>query len=134
VTQQFQTRDQRMASKVYTLVKAHNFTSKEESNQYGGMASKLPILIRTAGLAQALAYVEARGKGGQKVLLEDLRTQLKWPTDKAPSAHVSSMPLLEYMRQTREALAALLWFKRYAQSLLNYEPGADDGTDPGGAP
>jgi CRISPR-associated protein Cmr5 len=132
VTQQFQTRDQRMAAEVYKLVLAHKFVEKsDESNQYGGMASKLPILIRTAGLAQALAYVEARGKGGQKALLEDLRTQLKWRTDIAPSAHVSSMPLPQYMRQTREALAALLWFKRYAQSLLDYEPGADDGTDPG---
>jgi CRISPR-associated protein Cmr5 len=35
-------------------------------------------------------------------------------------------PLSAYMRLTQEALQALLWFKRYAQSVLNVEGGSDE--------
>src|SRR2546430_2671049 len=72
-----QTRDQGYALDAYKQVKTFKTRSKAERDRYGSMAHKLPVLIRIAGLTQALAYVEARGKREHKCLLDDLAHTLK---------------------------------------------------------
>ena len=93
-------------------------------DEYGGMAHKLPILIQACGLAQALVFVAARGKDSHKLLLRDLATVLGIPNlpERARTAE-----LTEYMRLSQQAIEALLWFKRFAQSELNVDDasGAD---------
>ena len=128
-----QTRDQKLALAVYTRLyerlKGINEPTKLDNsglNHYGAMAHKLPILIRTAGLAQALAFVEARGKDAHKELLKDLATIVGEPDLVQKSREVE---LGDYMRLTQHSMAALLWFKRYAQSVLGVEQGADTNTE-----
>ena len=108
-----QTRDQKYALDVYKRVSQ---VKKEDRDSYGGMAHKLPILIRTSGLAQALTYVESRGNPAQKQLLSDLAATLQTPnlTTTAITAQ-----LADYMYLTQQTMAALLWYKRFAQSVLD---------------
>ena len=117
-----QTRDQQYAASIYRQVTAFQANHNEaEQRRYGSLAHKLPILIRTAGLAQALAFVDARDNAASKQILDDLgkvvgaggRAGLL-----AASRGSADQPLVEYMALTRETLTALLWYKRYAQSLL----------------
>lgn len=124
-----QTRDQKLALAVYERVLAIDTEERKKPEKerttykpYGSMAHKLPILIRTAGLAQALAFVEARGKEPHKMLLKDLAAVVGNPNLVADSrkAHLG-----EYMRLTQHTLAALLWFKRYAQSVLGVQQGEE---------
>lgn len=112
-----QTLDQKYALDVYKRVSQ---VKKEDRDSYGGMAHKLPILIRTSGLAQALTYVESRGNSAQKQLLSDLAATLQTPnlTTAAITAH-----LADYMYLTQQTMAALLWYKRFAQSVLDVQPG-----------
>ncbi len=112
-----QTRDQKYALDVYKRVSQ---VKKEDRDSYGGMAHKLPILIRTSGLAQALTYVESRGNAAQKQLLSDLAATLHTPnlTTTAITAQ-----LADYMYLTQQTMAALLWYKRFAQSVLDVQPG-----------
>ena len=72
-----QTRDQEYAIHAYNRVKTVKHMPEAARDRYGSMAHKLPILIRTAGLAQALAFVNARGKDEHKRLLDDLALTLK---------------------------------------------------------
>lgn len=146
-----QTREQLYAAKVYDLVdgyrKQQGKTLKETEpskreeelkaacKRYGSMAHKLPVLIRTAGLAQALAFVEARGKPEHLILLGHLEDALKYSgtltsTQKIVARSRAAL-VEEYMRLTEEALAALLWFKRYAQSVLGVEATDDDNGEAG---
>lgn len=125
-----QTRDQKVALAVYSRVdgrlRGTNGLPKlldSERKQYGSMAHKLPILIRTAGLAQALAFVEARGKDAHKAMLSDLVIVVG---EKNLVQRSREAELGEYMLLTQHTLAALLWFKRYAQSVLGVEQGTDD--------
>lgn len=123
------TREQVYAAAVFEKVSAfHKAHNEAAHKKYGSMAHKLPVLIRTAGLAQALAFLEARGYEHQKQLLIDLQAVLGQPKLVASSREAQ---LGEYARLTREALAALLWFKRFAQSVLKVqasdEPGDDNG-------
>ncbi len=118
-----QTREQKYAQDVYNRVCAITNDERMNRKKYGGMAHKLPILIRTAGLAQALTFVEARGdkSGSQCQLLRDLGATVGC-SDKL-AAKARSAELCEYMRLTQQVLDALLWYKRFAQSVLNVEPG-----------
>lgn len=137
------TRDQKLAMAVYERVMALDTSLAQDKRkprkQYGTMAHQMPILIRTAGLAQALAFVEARhseeqGKplSPQHRLINDLECVLRnnnMLEDKHRSllAAVREAELGEYMRLTQHVLAALLWFKRYAQSVLNVQQGDEEG-------
>lgn len=122
-----QTRDQRYAAKIFQKVeeveKKTNKKTKENKtyrDAYGSMAHKLPVLIRTSGLAQALAFVEARGKDPHHELLKHLSQVVR--DDKEDLCTQSRVAdLSEYMHLTHESLAALLWFKRFAQSVLDVE-------------
>jgi len=92
-----------------------------EYKKYGAMAHKLPLLIRTAGLVQALAFVEARGKEIQKRLLTDLKATIEPNDPRTLLVHAQNADLSEYMRLTQQIMAALLWYKRFAQSILGVD-------------
>jgi CRISPR-associated protein Cmr5 len=94
---------------------------KPEYKKYGAMAHKLPILIRTAGLTQALAFVESRGTEIQKQLLLDLKATIEPGDSRTLLIHAQKSELREYMRLTHQVMAALLWYKRFAQSILGVE-------------
>jgi CRISPR-associated protein Cmr5 len=121
-----QTRSQKYAARIFRQIEALQNENHPGEKQYGSMAHKLPVLIRTAGLSQALGFVEARGNEMHLRLLSDLATALGRPNLSRDCR--TATRLQEYMRMTQEALDALLWYKRFAQSVLN----VDASDDPGG--
>lgn len=139
----FVTREQRYATAVFSQIKPlipHEDEPKDSPRQkerkaYGSLAHKLPVLIRTAGLAQALAFVKARNKAGspQHTLLDHLEAVLHTSGVLSGDQHLversRSAEFEEYMRLTQGALEALLWFKRFAQSELKVQSAADDAED-----
>ncbi|MBI5811331.1 MAG: type III-B CRISPR module-associated protein Cmr5 [Deinococcota bacterium] len=119
------TREQKRAQSAFGKVSQHQSRDKTWRDQYGGMAHKLPVLVRQAGLAQALAFVESRGKEAHKVLLDDLAQTVG--LSKADLLRQSrEAALSEYLRLTREVLAAAQWYKRFSQSVLDVEAGAGE--------
>lgn len=119
------TREQKRAKSAFERVSKHKERPQDWRDQYGGMAHKLPVLVRQAGLAQALAFVESRGKDAHRALLEDLAQSLE--LSKADLLRQSREAKLgEYLRLTREALAVAQWYKRFAQSVLDVEAGAGE--------
>lgn len=121
-----QTRSQKYAARIFKQIEdLQEHHNAGDQKQYGSMAHKLPVLIRTAGLSQALGFVAARGNAMHLRLVKDLAAALKrhdLPLDSrmAPS-------LQQYMRMTQEALDALLWYKRFAQSVLKVDASDDAG-------
>jgi CRISPR-associated protein Cmr5 len=104
---------------------------EEEKKSYGSMAHTLPVLIRTAGLAQALVFVSARGSSAQKRLLTDVTSTVRTlvPTASADGlvTECQDADLVVYMQLTQQVLDALLWYKRFAQTVLGV-----DGTEENG--
>ncbi len=118
------TLEQQFARTIYAQI-ARIEPKSQQAKEYGSMAHKLPVLIRQAGLAQALAYVSARGKPGAKQLLDDLAMTLGLEGGNRGEqllARSREASLLDYMRLTREAIIALTWYKRFAQSMLGIGP------------
>lgn len=132
------TREQDYAVDIFARVEEfgqHHARGSKERRTYGSMAHKLPVLVRTAGLAQALAFVDARGDDAQRQLLKDLAATVdakRYGNDVNSFLSDSrSLAFYEYMRLGQKVMAALLWYKRFAQSVLGVEPGEEDD---GGGP
>ena len=117
-----QSREQEYATKIYPQIEKY-LTDKPEADQkkYGSMAHKLPILIRTAGLAQAISFVESRGLPPHQDLLTHLATIILNENSDAFSKRCRDAELTEYMALTEQTLLALSWYKRFAQSVLNVD-------------
>lgn len=120
-----QTREQRYAAAIFTLIER---VGEGKKKAYGSMAHQLPVLIRTAGLAQALAFVDGRRDDSQKLLLSDLAMVIGYATSAELLQKSRDCSLAEYMRLTQDALMALVWFKRFAQSVLKVT--ADQKVEP----
>ncbi len=117
-----QTRDQKYAATVYEQVTKIKKEEEKHYKRYGAMAHKLPVLIRTAGLAQALEFVNSRGKKEQKQLLNDLAITIEQQDTSALLNRARRSELSAYIRLTQQVMAALLWYKRFAQSVLGVDP------------
>src|SRR6266702_5905990 len=120
-----QTRDQKYAVDIYKRVLEVKKFAEADRNRYGAMAHQLPILIRTAGLAQALAFLDSRDTEGHKQLLIDLAATIGQPGQLLPGKLLQRARgekgegIGDYMLLTRQVMAALLWYKRFAQSVLD---------------
>ena len=117
------TLEQQFALAVHANVTRMLSKSEPDRKKYGSMAHKLPVLVRTAGLVQALAFVHSRGKGPQQQLLEDLARVVIGAGAEELLAQSRTADLRQYMYLTDRALLALKWYKRFAQSILEVEAG-----------
>jgi len=106
---------------------------------YGNLCHNLPILIRINGLCQTLAFIEEkcaigekpsaqkriRGEAHQALRRHIAATLEVDETDKPLLDTVREAPLTDYQRHTRTLLAAWVYYKRFAVSILNVEPSTD---------
>lgn len=120
------TLEQEFAGRVYRVVLAQENNAQEHQKRYGAMAQKLPVLIRSAGLAQALAFVDAKATGSNAQpyhqLLDDLANVLEFDNRDDLLRRSREADLPEYTALTRRAILALAWFKRFSQSILKVDP------------
>jgi CRISPR-associated protein Cmr5 len=121
-----QTRKQKYADQIYNQISA---LEEQDHQKYGTMALKLPALVRTAGLVQALTFVDARRDAAQKKLLDHLATSLGFQNKDALLAQARAADLSTYIVLTEQAMAALDWYKRYAQSVLKVKLTDDQGQE-----
>jgi len=122
-----QTLQQKYANTVYQRIQDVKNTYKNDEQKqkaYGALALKLPVLIRQAGLIQALTFVAARQRDAHKQrILDDLAQVLGLGSGDVLLKRARTASLSEYMFLTQQVLWALEWFKRFAQSELKVEPG-----------
>ena len=112
------TRSQQDAAKVYA--KVANQKKNDQKDRYSSMCQTLPVLIRTAGLVQALTFLQAKA-GGEGLLGDNLGETLGHKNLEGLVKKAREADLAEYMLLTQRALEQLLWYKRYAQVLLDGE-------------
>lgn len=103
-----------------------------DAKKYATIVHKMPALLVSAGLCQALHFVDARRDQNQKKLLDHLAEQLK-RVDATISgkddllARVRSAELGQYLQLMREAYACAGWYRRLVQGVLKIEAGTDTG-------
>ncbi|WP_026234548.1 type III-B CRISPR module-associated protein Cmr5 [Calidithermus timidus] len=123
------TRAQQDMKKALELVQSLEREDDEFKNIYGGLCHNFPILVRQSGLCQALAFSadKAAGEGNRakahQKLLEHVASILGV---KNALEAVQNTDAIAYMHHTRRVLAAWVYFKRFAASVLGVHTGGRD--------
>ena len=114
-----QTQEQRRAAQAWKDV-SKDVKGKDFASEYKSLVSSAPADIQTNGLGQTLAFWRSKGKPEHNTLYRHLSTWviremgeqgdlLQW---------ITSTDSVRYRQATVEALAFLVWLKRFAQAEL----------------
>lgn len=120
------TRQQRYLSQARQNVETMRNAPPKVRRVYGGLCHKLPILVRTNGLCQTVALVEAKSSGtseqarAYQALREHVGDLLGLSGDGVVAA-VRDAELTRYVRYTRALLEGWTYYKRFAVSILEVE-------------
>lgn len=113
---------------------------KKDAKTYGSLCHNFPLMVLKSGLSQAIAFVWVKAKANEKTpqaqFLKHLAELIKFSPSDKPSQfqqHINELELMEYQRYTRKILAASIWYKRFAESILEVKAGEEipDDTDTG---
>jgi CRISPR-associated protein Cmr5 len=124
------TRSQRLAQAAFPRIQSRMRSLHEKAfDEYRSFAKKFPALIHTCGLAQAVAFAEAKGASKDQSkpkpelqYLDDLAEVLKAAghptiTNRAQLSKQSREEgLSTYLRLSRDAINAAGWLKRYVEA------------------
>lgn len=121
--------DMELAAKLVLQVKERH--SQKTAEIYGGLCHSFPVLVRTCGLCQALAFSKAKATSGEKdrqeahqLILDHVTAILGIQGDLLQAVRDASAQ--DYMLYTRRILHAWVYFKRFSESLLGVSaPGSD---------
>jgi CRISPR-associated protein Cmr5 len=122
------TNQQKFATSAFKQVQTIKSQDDRYRQKYGSMSHKLPLLIRTAGLAQALAFIQAKKEIAFNDLLDHLAETIQWSgvTNGEKLAQTSRSEHLDgYILLTRRVSSALIWYKRFAESELGIAANQD---------
>jgi CRISPR-associated protein Cmr5 len=119
------TRSQIFAERAFARVAEVSKRDPKTQADYARSAKRLPALLHTAGLAQAVAFLQAKNLSQ---LLKDVVFVMNDDCLQSETFAqlVRSAELLEYLRLSRLALEAAGWLKRYAESLLKDTDSGDE--------
>jgi CRISPR-associated protein Cmr5 len=123
------TRQQRYLRRALDDVRTVSGQPEVVRKVYGGFWHALAVLVRTCGLCQTVAFIEAKqsGESDRPQAFRLVRDHIAGILDVAESRllldSVRGWETLEYMRRTRSVLEAAVYYKRFAESILKVLPG-----------
>ncbi len=98
------------------------------AQQYGQLCHRFPSLVLTNGLRLAVAFFRAKGKEdgkerAHKLYLQHMGQAVGYDFTKG-EGYVPEQNT-EYLHLSRKVLSASVWFKRYAEAVLNVKQAVD---------
>ena len=128
-----QTREQQRAQTVFSqLQQIKSQESESVKEEYGRRCMSFPAFLHACGLCQAISFYQSKSgnegkKKAYKLYLSNLAKALLNSSDTERLAkEVREADLPKYQHLTREAMALGNWYKRYAEAVLDAEPGSGD--------
>lgn len=88
--------------------------------KYATIAQKFPMLVRTAGLSQAVAFVATRDSPPQQEFLTHILQCIGYDSQEK-FFNDSKNNLKLYMLHTRQIQQAAIWYKRFSVSVLGID-------------
>ena len=127
-----QTRTQKAMTRAWQDVTLVSEMPKETRDIYGGLCHQFPVLLRTCGLCQALAFSADKGtKSNERgrahqALLSHVKNILQSEGlvgngNQDALAAVRAMDMAGYVRSTQVLLDHWIFYKRFAVSVLKVE-------------
>ncbi len=122
------TLEQGRAAAAYGYVKdAVGQLGDKRKKEYKSYVKKLPVMIKTNGLGQTLAFIKAKGSDAYSKIYEQLKDWLSRcpnPIIGGGSDLVEAVINLdsgEYRAATSETLSLLKWMRRFADGMIEGE-------------
>ncbi|NYT10564.1 MAG: CRISPR-associated protein Cmr5 [Methanosarcinales archaeon] len=103
------TKQQERAQKAYGCFSPE----KNVGDDYRQFAKRFPALLHSCGLAQAVAFAQAKDKSAY---LDDLSNVMRIDDNSVLGNISRTVDLVEYLQITREAIECATWIKRYAEA------------------
>ncbi len=133
MTQLVQTRAQRQLVTAHNCVKEVLRENADVQKIYGTIARDFGVVVRTTGLAQAMAFAESKAgtdnarQHAYRLLLKHLAQVLELPAGQVID-HIRTTDTTTYLQYTQEVLQAMVYFRRFVVSLLRIDdtPPAED--------
>jgi CRISPR-associated protein Cmr5 len=116
-------RDCQRAQRAYTRVTAR--VKGESTDKYKSFALGFPALIHSCGLAQAIAYAQAKDLSEYKQDLAYVVMKEMEIGALAQKARMAELP--EYRRLTLDVISAASWIKRYVEAFFEKPEEETDG-------
>lgn len=114
------TRQQLRAQSAYNSVSSFKGEMNEkEVEDYAQLAKKFPALVHNCGLAQAIAFVQAKEGATGEAYIAHLAQTMGSIGDIGSISR--SADLMKYQKLTREAIESATWLKRYSEALLEQD-------------
>jgi CRISPR-associated protein Cmr5 len=133
------TLSQEMMQQALDLVREVKGKSGQVPTIYGNLCHEFPVLVRTCGLCQAIAFCADKAQSDEKARAEAYRLLLKHigkvlgvETNGNSGANnrlldkILGADTTEYMLYTRRVLQAWVYFKRFAVSVLGVKTGGSE--------
>ncbi|NUL82129.1 MAG: type III-B CRISPR module-associated protein Cmr5 [Armatimonadetes bacterium] len=107
---------------------------------YGGLCHSFPVLVRTCGLCQALAFLEDKATteksederaDAHRLLLDHIAKIMSKEDRGSLMATVRGGSALDYLHYTRRILSVWIYFKRFAVSILKVKNAQEAQSDAG---
>lgn len=127
------TRSQQYSEQVFTQInaveKTNALSDDKKKKQYGSLCHNFPIMVLQNGLSQAVTFlwVKADGENSpQGLFLKHLSAITSGSEGESPEdfqQRINKAPLAQYQQLTRQILAASIWYKRFAESMLGVKAG-----------
>ena len=129
-------REQGRAMAAHRHVTAIVCRSEAERKRYATVIYQTIPLVRNAGLVQALEFLHALSNQEKREaaaeFVDQLAEQLKAMVAEIQDGESlrryarEQTDLQKYLLLTREIMAALVWYRRFVQSILKIEPTNDE--------
>lgn len=125
------TRAQKDMEKAHGLIQEVSGTGAEVKKIYGGLCHSFPVMVRTCGLCQAIAFSKDKATSGgdrgqaHSLLLKHVANLIGLKPDSLLQ-NILDANAKEYMFYTRRILSAWIYFKRFAVSILDVDSGQGD--------
>lgn len=116
-------KSQRMAQAAFGRVQQKKERQEKYRKEYRSFAREFPTLVHQCGLAQAVAFAQAK-KDHQLDFVNDLAAVLTAAGHadiadaNALAGQTRSLQVIGYVRLSRDALDASVWLKRYVEALF----------------
>jgi len=115
-----QTRQQMRAQAAYSCISSAKKTmSKKETDDYAQLAKKFPALVHNCGLAQAIAFIQAKEEATGKAYIAHLNRIMDEKSDIENTSRNADQ--VKYQWLTREIIMSATWLKRYSEALLEQD-------------
>jgi len=113
--------------------------SEKTREIYGNLCHEFPVLVRTCGLCQAIAFCADKAQSDDKARAEAYRLLLTHigkilgvetndtgGSEGSLTNKILTADTTKYMLYTRSVLQAWVYFKRFAVSVLGVKPGGSE--------